>query len=131
MYCKKCGGKLESYASNCAFCGAPVDNYDDKAKYVEQRSNSSIDKPMTMWKWIGFYLLNVIPVVGQIIVLVLLFKWASKKNPDKSLQGFAKANLFLILIAIVITVLFSVLIAVGVINQDFMKDYLESLSSLK
>ena len=35
MFCQKCGGKLESYASNCAFCGAPVEKYDDKMKYVK------------------------------------------------------------------------------------------------
>lgn len=131
MYCKKCGGKLESYASNCAFCGAPVDNYDDKAKYVEQRGNSAIEKPMTMWKWIGFYLLNVLPVVGQIIILVLLFKWSSKRNPDKSLQGFAKANLLLILLTIIIFIVFTALIAAGVINEDAMKDYLDKVSELK
>ncbi len=130
MYCKKCGGKLESYASNCAFCGAPVDNYDDKAKYVEQRSDSS-SKPMTMWRWVGFFLLNVIPVVGQIIVLVILFKWASKRNPDKSLQGFAKATLFLFLIALVLTFLYSILMAIGVVSQDFAKDYFNNLSNFR
>ena len=130
MYCKKCGGKLESYASNCAFCGAPVDNYDDKAKYVEQRSDSS-SKPMTMWRWVGFFLLNVIPVVGQIIVLVILFKWASKRNPDKSLQGFAKATLFLFLIALVLTFVYSILMAIGVVSQDFAKDYFNNLSNFR
>lgn len=125
MYCKKCGGKLESYASNCAFCGTPVDNYDDKAKFVEQKSLNSVEKPMTMWKWIGFYLLNCIPAIGQIIVLVLLFKWSSKKNPDKSLQGFAKANLFVLLLVVILCILLIALVFLGVFNVDTLQALLK------
>lgn len=125
MYCKKCGGKLESYASNCAFCGTPVENYDDKAKYVEQRVNNGIEKPMTMWRWIGFYLLNVIPVIGQIIILVTLFKWSSKNNPDKSLQGFAKANLFVILLTVLLCALMVGLVILGIFDIDKLQEFLK------
>ena len=36
MYCQKCGGKLESYANNCAFCGTPVQKYDSNMNYVKE-----------------------------------------------------------------------------------------------
>ena len=63
MFCQKCGGKLESYASNCAFCGAPVEKYDDKMKYVKVEKEEKAYKPMTAWKWIGLSLLPAVPFV--------------------------------------------------------------------
>ena len=90
MYCQKCGGKLESYASNCAFCGAPVEKYDAKMNYVKDENNGvSVKKPMTAWRWIGFYLLPCIPLIGSIIQIVLIFKWAFTSHDDLTLKGFA------------------------------------------
>ena len=94
MYCKKCGGKLESYASNCAFCGTPVEKYDSKMNYVSEGESDNKKKVMTAWRWIGFYLLPAIPLVGWIIQIVLIFKWAFGSHNDLTLRGFARAQLF-------------------------------------
>ena len=100
MYCQKCGGKLESYASNCAFCGTPVEKYDTKINYVKEEKNNG-QKYMSAWKWIGFYLLPAIPLVGSIIQIVLIFKWAfSSNNHDLSLKGYARAQLIVVAIAL-------------------------------
>ena len=88
MYCKKCGGKLESYASNCAFCGEPVEKYDAKPKYTKQESHEEASH-MTTAKWLGLVFLNAIPLIGQIIYLVLLFKWAFGENKDKTFENFS------------------------------------------
>ena len=105
MYCQKCGGRLESYASNCAFCGTPVPKYDTKVNYVNAINNTHSGKrPMTAWKWIGFYLLPCIPVIGSIIQIVLIFKWAFSNHDDLSLKGFARAQLIIVLFAIILVV---------------------------
>lgn len=110
MYCQKCGGKIESYANNCAFCGTPVPKYDDKVNYVKEESKSTEKKGMTAWRWIGFYLLPAIPVIGSIIQIVLIFKWAFGKHDDVSLKGFARAQLLIVLFAFIFCVLLFVLI---------------------
>ena len=104
MYCKKCGGKLESYASNCAFCGEPVEKYDAKPKYIKQEKVEKAPH-MSTGKWIGLSLLNLIPVLGQIIYIIIMLKLAFGATKDLTLKSFAKAVLLkLVLAAILVTV---------------------------
>ena len=111
MYCKKCGGKLESYASNCAFCGEPVEKYDTKPKYIRQEKEKEVGPHMSVGKWIGLVLLNGLPGIGQLIYLILMFKWAFGSTQDLTLKNYAKANLLMILIvAILIGALVSLVI---------------------
>jgi len=123
MYCKKCGGKLESYASNCAFCGAPVEKYDTKMEYVKQETKKEV-KPMTAWKWIGLDLINVIPVVGWIIYLVLMFKWSFGSTNDLSLKGYAIYKLILIIIAILLVAGMVVMI---MLNPELLEELKQEL----
>lgn len=117
MYCKKCGGKLESYASNCAFCGAPVEKYETKVNYIKE-GGAKASNPITTWKWIGYYLLPVIPAIGSIIQLVLTIKWAFGNHDDDTLKGFARAQLIILLFAVII---FGGIIAVILANPEFFK----------
>ena len=116
MFCQKCGGKLESYASNCAFCGTPVQKYDTNMNYVKEEKKASDKKPMTAWRWIGFYLLPLIPLVGSIIQIVLIFKWAFGAHDDLSLKGFARAQLLIVLFAFVLAAVFVALMLFGVLS---------------
>jgi len=109
MYCKKCGGKLESYASNCAFCGTPVEKYNANMEYVKPEKKVVTIKPMTMWKWLGLTLLPALVPIGTIIYLVLMFKWAFGTHEDVTLKGFARANLFFMLIGVILAIAFVIL----------------------
>ena len=124
MFCQKCGGKLESYASNCAFCGTPVPKYDGEVRYVQSEKRGEGKKPMTAWKWIGFYLLPVIPLVGSIIQIVLIFKWAFGAAPDLSVKGYARAQLLVVLFAVLLVV---GMVVLAMLNPDFLKQLEEAL----
>ena len=128
MFCQKCGGKLESYASNCAFCGAPVEKYDDKMKYVKVEKEEKAYKPMTAWKWIGLSLLPAVPFVGAIIYLILMFKWAFGGTPDLSLKGYARANLLVMLFVII---LFAGLVALFMVKPELYAHILQLLEAQK
>lgn len=117
MYCKKCGGKLESYASNCAFCGTPVEKYETQVKYIRE-GGGNVSNPMTAWKWIGYYFLPAIPLVGSIIQLVLTFKWAFGSHDDLTLKGFARAQLIIMIFA---ALMVGGMIAVVLSNPDFFR----------
>ena len=121
MYCKKCGGKLESYASNCAFCGTPVEKYDTAAHYVKEEKNQGEIKHMSVLQWIGLPLLNVIPLVGSIIYLVLMFKWAFGSTNNLTLKNYARANLLMMLVVIVLG---GVLVY---LNMGLLLEYLETM----
>ena len=125
MFCKKCGGKLESYASHCAFCGEKVEKYDANTNYIKQERNDN-NEHMTVAKWIGFTFVNAIPFVGQIIYFVLLFKWAFGSTKDLTLKNYARANLIIIAISIILLVLLVVLystIFVSYLNE--FKSYIQ------
>lgn len=111
MYCKKCGGKLESYASNCAFCGTPVEKYDAKANYIAPPKKQTNNSSMSVGKWLGFSLLPFIPLIGTVVYLVLVFKWAFGNHDDLTLKNYAKANLIFMLLAFVLIIGLSILIA--------------------
>ena len=127
MYCKKCGGKLESYASNCAFCGTPVEKYDANVNYVKEEKHSE-QKFMSAPKWIGLNLLPAIPVIGVLVWLILMFKWARKRNPDLTLRGYARANLFVMLLVLLLVV---GLVVFVVMNPDFLEQLKESLEQVQ
>ena len=116
MYCEKCGGKLESYASNCAFCGTPVKKYDAEVNYIKPAQPSLDYKPMTALKWIGLTLLNAIPLIGNLIYLILMFKWAFGSTKDLSLKGYARANLLVMLLALFAVIVFFVLTFMGMLE---------------
>ena len=123
MYCKKCGGKLESYASNCAFCGTPVEKYDTNVNYVKEE-HVETPKYMSGPKWIGLTLLPAIPLVGAFIYLILMFKWSRRKNPDLTLRGYARANLFVMLLVLL---MFIGLVVFIMLSPEFLKQFKEVL----
>ena len=65
-------------------------------------------KPISPWGYIGYEILYAIPVVG--LVLAIIFSITSK---NKNLKNFAKAQLIMIVIGIV---LFFVLTALGLMK---------------
>ena len=123
MYCKKCGGKLESYASNCAFCGTPVEKYDAKANYIAPPKKQTNKSSMSVGKWLGFSLLPLIPLVGPLVYLVLIFKWAFGSHDDLTLKNYAKANLIVMVLAIVLAV------GLGVLLTMLMPELLNNLGT--
>lgn len=125
MYCKKCGGKLESYASNCAFCGAPVEKYDTNMEYVKQENKKAKPKHMTAFKWIGLDLLNIIPVIGQIVYLVLMFKWGFGANKDLTLKGFARSRLLIFLLFGLLLIALGIFVVVNPEILDKAKELLK------
>ena len=124
MYCKKCGGKIESYANNCAFCGTPVEKYDTNINYVVPQQKANDYRPMTTAKWLGLTLLPFIPGIGTIIYLILILKWAFGPTKDLTLKGFARANLIILIISIIF------ITAASMIILQFLPELLEELKAI-
>jgi ABC-type Fe3+ transport system permease subunit len=61
-------------------------------------------------RWIGVYLLSLIPVVNLILMFVWAFSDKTKKN-EYSLRSYARANLIMTLIVTVMAVVLGLLLA--------------------
>lgn len=120
MNCKKCGGRLESYANNCAFCGEPVAAYDTKAKYVGGDSQPNKEHTSTV-KWFFLPFINLIPIVGPLIYLIKLFIWGlgSSKNDDLTFKNFARAQLLYMLVGLVFGIIALVIFIATVGSIEF------------
>lgn len=101
MYCKKCGGKVESYASNCPFCGEPIVSNSVEATYTA--SNDGRPATRSVGQWILTFILMAITPIN----LIMLFVWAfgHKTDNDRTFKNWAKAELIIMLISIILSVL--------------------------
>lgn len=61
--------------------------------------------PLSMWQYIGMFIVMAIPIVN----LILIFSWAFGGNANVNKRNYARAVLFMALIGIVISVVLTVL----------------------
>lgn len=66
--------------------------------------NPQDDQHVSVWGWIGIYCINLIPIIGTLVFLVLLFVWAFGDTPKKSLKNWARAMLIIVGVCIVLWV---------------------------
>lgn len=62
----------------------------------------SDDEHVSVLNWIGIFAINLIPVIGSIVYIVLLFVWALGDTRKKSLKTFAQAQLIICLVVFVL-----------------------------
>lgn len=113
MVCPNCGKEVASGTRFCESCGAKLEEqstqnsgyYASPVQSAPQPQASVYREPVTAGGYILRYLISLIPVVGWIIYIVMLFVWAGDKTKEESFNNWAKAQLILMLIGVVITIL--------------------------
>lgn len=55
--------------------------------------------------WIGRFLIPYIPVVGGIVYLIMLFVWSGNTKKEESFRNWAKAQLIVVAIAVVLSII--------------------------
>lgn len=107
MYCKKCGGKVESYASHCPFCGEAMGGNDVTATYTTSIPAQS-GAHRSVLGWIGTYLLMGLPLVG----IIMLFVWAfgDKTKADPTFRNWARMMLIVQAVAVVLVVVYIIIL---------------------
>lgn len=65
---------------------------------------------MTVGGWIGVFCINLIPCVGSLVYLIMMFVWAFGSTPKKSLKTFARAQLIIMAIVLVLTIIVLVIL---------------------
>ncbi len=87
-------------------------------QYVNNYSNE--DEHVSVAGWVGRMCIPLIPFVGGLIYIIMLFVWAFGSTPKKSLKTFAKAQLLVMAIALgiaVIILLIAVVTGYSILNS--------------
>ena len=97
--CSKCGNYLEDNDFFCPNCGG--DAMQDTPMYPRNSAKESI----SVGGWIGRSLIPCIPLVGSIVYLIMLFIWSGDTKKEDSFRNWAKAQLIIMAVVVVLTVL--------------------------
>lgn len=92
MFCGSCGYVVEEKPASVEPTRV-VNNYYPAAR-----------QPVSVLGWIGRSLIPAIPIVGSLIYFIMLFVWAGDKNKEESFNNWAKAQLWVMLITVILVV---------------------------
>lgn len=129
MYCPKCNSENPEGVKFCVNCGNQLDNGVSKdnayqnynqnynqaqpyqqPNYVQPPAASTEDEHMTVGGWIGVFCINLIPCVGSLVYIIMMFVWAFGSTPKKSLKTFARAQLLIMAIVLVLVIILFIII---------------------
>ena len=116
-FCKECGKPLNDGVAFCTECGTSVGEVNKQEKVVEQTSptppppsapqptytppapvvQEEISKPVSTFGFFGMMLLFMLPIVGQIAMLITAFA-----PSNKNIKSFARAYLIWLIIGAVL-----------------------------
>lgn len=106
MKCKNCGREPNNNEANfCDYCG---DAFREVNIHIEKEENTKeiveleSGKPISVFNWLGSMSLSLIPLVGPLVYIGMLFVWAFGKNTLTSKKNWARAMLLFILISIIL-----------------------------
>ena len=116
--CNKCGTTLNDDAAFCDNCGASLStvrtDYGPIGGNPKPVSIRSQKEPVSIGGWIGRSLIPLIPLVGGIVYLIMLFIWSGDTKKEDSFRNWAKAQLIVMAIVIVLVIIIAVVFGAAV-----------------
>ncbi len=119
--CMQCGANLPDEANVCAACGmtqpmmtapvAPVAQEQPQPVSYPGPGYQPQEEPVSVGGWIGRNLIPLIPFVGSLIFLVMLFIWSGDRTKQATFRNWAKAQLILMAIGVVL----GIILVVGIV----------------
>ena len=124
MYCKKCGGKVESYASNCPFCGAKVEQNGVEATYTAP--DGTLREHMSVGKWLLIFIAMAIPPINIILLVIWAFGNGTKTN--QSFRNWARAQFVLLAIGLILSIVAAIILGPTIVK--YAKEIYEQFGNL-
>lgn len=106
--CPNCGFTLNDNVSFCSNCGANV---------PAAAARPGKKEPISVGGWIGRSLIPCIPLVGGIVYLVMLFIWSGDTKKEDTFRNWAKAQLIVIGIVVVLTIIIAVVFGASIVSM--------------
>ena len=97
--CNSCNATLDDNYSFCPNCGASA-----PVSYPAYPWNTN-KEPISVGGWIGRSLIPMIPLVGGIVYLVMLFIWSGDVRKEDTFRNWAKAQLIVMAVILVLTII--------------------------
>ena len=97
--CSNCNCKFDDSVSFCPVCGTSV-----SGNYPAHLRPSS-KEPISVGGWIGRSLIPMIPIVGGIVYLIMLFIWSGDTKKEDTFRNWAKAQLIVMAVVIALSVI--------------------------
>lgn len=97
--CRICNTTVHDEASFCPNCGTYLP--EGSSTYQPRISK----EPISVAGWIGRTLIPCIPLVGSFVYLIMLFLWSGDKNKEETFRNWAKAQLILLVIVLVLGII--------------------------
>ena len=101
--CNNCGTTLRDELAFCSNCGASVPVVQAEKK-----------EPISIGGWIGRSLIPCIPLVGGIVYLIMLFIWSGDTKKEDSFRNWAKAQLIVMAIVVVLSIIIAVVFGAAI-----------------
>ncbi|HHT98001.1 MAG TPA: zinc ribbon domain-containing protein [Clostridiales bacterium] len=129
MICKNCGRKSNNDDSNfCDYCGEAfreVNIHIEKEENIKEIAELEKGKQISMFNWLGSMCLSLIPLVGPLVYIVMLFVWSFGKDTATSKKNWARAMLIFILISIILLMMSFTTIMTDPASQDMINEMLK------
>lgn len=121
--CSYCGTQLPDHATVCHNCEIPC-QVQRSAPPVQpyqnyyQPSYPAPKESISVGGWIGRSLIPMIPVVGSIVYIIMLFIWSGDTKKEDTFRNWAKAQLIIMIIAVALLIILFVLVCmIGMENM--------------
>lgn len=63
------------------------------------------EEPVSTWKWVLYHLIPLIPAVGPLVFLIMLFVWGFGSDKNETFRNWAKSQLIIMGISVVLGIL--------------------------
>lgn len=80
-------------------------------------------KSVSLGIWVCRYLVTLIPCVGPIVYIILLFFWAFDRKYDETSRNWAKASLIIAGVCLVISIIFMFFIIASIISAGMLQSH--------
>ena len=110
-FCSNCGSSLQQGTTYCPNCGASAPSNAPVQVNTPVQINVPTNKEViSVGGWIGRTLIPYIPIVGSIVYLIMLFVWSGDTKKEDSFRNWAKAQLVVMAISIVLAILLVIIL---------------------
>ena len=110
--CQSCRNTFDEHLTVCPYCGTFV-----QPTYPVPNLQNPKD-PISVGGWIGRTLIPYIPLVGGIVYLIMLFIWSGDPKKEDTFRNWAKAQLIVMAIGIVLAII--LFVAFGSVFSDML-----------
>lgn len=122
--CNHCGAQLDDQAGFCTNCGNAVPTYyqpPQPQQPLQYQYTPAPKQPITVGGWIGRSLIPLIPFVGGLVYIIMLFIWGGDNTKEDTFRNWAKAQLIVMAISIGLGILLGIIIAAA--GASILSDY--------